>query len=120
MLEERNESQADSGNVVGTATVDADGNWTVTGLECGTDYEAVQIVDGVESDAGAFTTLACATDGGDDDKKDDTKKDDDKGDDKGPDLANTGDNSKLLYGGIALLLLAAGATTIVVARRKMS
>ncbi len=49
------------GNVVGTATVAADGTWSVDGLECDTDYTAVQIVDGEESDASEFTTAECST-----------------------------------------------------------
>lgn len=50
------------GNVVGTATVAADGTWSVSGLECGTDYVAVQIVEDVRSAATAFTTAACDVD----------------------------------------------------------
>ncbi|WP_433675215.1 Ig-like domain-containing protein [Microbacterium gorillae] len=47
------------GNVVGTAVVAADGTWTVDGLECGTDYTVVQVVDGVDSAETPFTTADC-------------------------------------------------------------
>ena len=51
------------GTVVGTATVAADGSWTVSGLECGTDYTAVQIVDGVDSAETPFSTADCVEPG---------------------------------------------------------
>ncbi|MBL3686146.1 LPXTG cell wall anchor domain-containing protein, partial [Leucobacter zeae] len=50
------------GTDVTDAVVDAEGNWSVDGLECGTTYTIVQVLAGAESASTEFTTAACDTD----------------------------------------------------------
>ncbi|MBL3686145.1 right-handed parallel beta-helix repeat-containing protein, partial [Leucobacter zeae] len=47
------------GTDVTDAVVDAEGNWSVSDLECGKTYTVVQVVDGAESQPTEFTTADC-------------------------------------------------------------
>lgn len=51
----------ESGAEVATGPIDDSGNWSATGLKCGTEYTVVQAVDGIESRETTFTTAACPT-----------------------------------------------------------
>lgn len=51
-----------SGAEVATGPVDEAGNWTASGLKCGTEYTVVQSVDGIESRETTFKTAACPSD----------------------------------------------------------
>lgn len=51
----------ESGAQVATGPIDDSGNWSATGLKCGTEYTVVQSVDGIESRETTFKTVACPT-----------------------------------------------------------
>ncbi|WP_134324192.1 Ig-like domain-containing protein [Cumulibacter soli] len=77
------------GNQVAEVEVGEDGTWSVSGLECGVEYTAVQVVDEVEGDAATFTTAAC-DDGAGNGDDDGAGNGDDDGAGNGGDGSNAG------------------------------